>query len=291
VRRALLILWCVAACPSPVPPPPPPPTTPTDAELLANRPYKEYVPASLPDAGVALIVVLAGYGGLSETTTQYLELEPVADAYGAVIAMPNGVRDSQGQLAWHPGTAHAPYFDVEFIRAVIRDMKTKHPIDPSRVFVAGHSQGGHMAYRMACDDGDDVPEIMVLAGQSPTTHLGCAAAVPVSVLHVHGDDDDVIGYYGDVQGNPPDPTIPGAHQSVATWAAFDGCDGGIADAGIFYDFDTTLPGPETAVETYSGCARGTGVDLWTIRGGGHDPVFNGTFAIEVWDWWLAHPRQ
>lgn len=291
VRRAWPIIFCLTACSSPPPlPPPPPPVAPSDADLLARRPYKEYVPASLPDAGVALVVVLAGYGGTGENAADRLLIRPVADAQGAVVAMPNGTRDSQGYAAWHVGTDHYPFWDVEYLRAVIRDMEAKHNVDPKRVYVAGHSQGGHMAYRLACDDSEDVPAIMVLAGQSPTVRAGCAATTPVSVLHVHGTADDDIGYYGDVQKMPPDPHIPSAHDSVAAWASFDGCTGGLTDGGVIADFDTSLPGPDTIKESYSGCAQGTSVELWTIVGGSHDPVIDDTFPQQVYAWWTAHAR-
>jgi len=271
-------------------PPAPPPTPPSDATLLARRPYKEYVPATLPAGPAPLIVVLAGYGGLSSDTAKYLGFTALADAQGILLALPNGSRDSNGVIAWFVGPTHSPHWDVEYLRAVIRDMESKHAVDPKQVFVAGHSQGGHMAYRMACDDAPDVTQIMVLAGQAPKEAVDCAVARPVAVVHVHGDEDEVIGYSGDIQNSPPDPTVPSAHESVATFASYDHCQGAIADAGVSYDFDKLLPGAETTVEAYSGCADNTGVELWTIHGGSHDPDFNASFAPTVWQFWMQHLR-
>ena len=50
----------------------------------------------------------------------------------------------------------------------------------------------------------------------------------VSVVEIHGTSDDVLGYDGDVQNTPPDPTVPSAHDTVAVWARNDACTGAIA---------------------------------------------------------------
>src|SRR2546423_6613422 len=131
-------------------------------------------------------------------------------------------------------------------------MESKYSIDRGRVFIVGHSLGAHMAHRMACDAAGDVVAIMSLAGQVSKVPADCVPARAVSVLQIHGTADGSIGYYGDVQHNPPDPSIPSAHETVAVWARNDVCTGAIAATGTTLHLDTSLTGNETTVEAYAG---------------------------------------
>jgi pimeloyl-ACP methyl ester carboxylesterase len=54
--------------------------------------------------------------------------------------------------------------DVAYLRAVIRDVSARHAVDPRRVFIVGHSNGGFMAHRMACEASDLVAAVVSLAG-------------------------------------------------------------------------------------------------------------------------------
>lgn len=241
-------------------PPPLPTEAPSDAALLAARPYSPTVPAGYTASqSWPLLIVLAGYGDHAVDTSAWLGFTKLAADEGILLVTPDP-DPAQLRLAWDPGPDHAPNFDVEYLRAIIRDMERRYSVDRARVFVAGHSLGAHMAHRMGCDDADDVVAIFALAGQVAMMPADCAPTRPVSVVQVHGTDDMVIGYYGDVQDNPPDPGIPSAHQTVAVWARNDRCADAIADTGARLDLDSSLAGNETTVEAYGGCARpdGTG---------------------------------
>ena len=275
-------------------------TPPTDAQLLATRPYTATVPAGYSaDKSWPLLIVLAGFGDHAVDTSAWLGLTQLAADDGVFLVTPDP-DPSTLRLAWDPNPVHYPDFDVEYLRAIIHDLEKKYSIDRGRVFIAGHSLGAHMAHRMACDDSEDVVAIMSLAGQVTMVAADCAPAQPVSVVQVHGTKDNVIGYYGDVQDTPPDPSIPSAHQTVAVWARNDACTGAIALTGVTLDLDSTLAGNETTVEAYSGCPSlvnqdaGTsdpiGVELWSIQGGSHKPTFTPQFAPLVWTFLTAHAR-
>ena len=50
------------------------------------------------------------------------------------------------------------------VDAILADVKAKYNVDPKRVFVIGHSNGGFMSHRLACDRASDVAAIVSLAG-------------------------------------------------------------------------------------------------------------------------------
>ncbi len=292
VRRLCLLCWVVLGCER-LPDLPVtdagPPVAPSAAALLKQRPYKPLVPtAYTASTKWPLILVLHGYGGTGADAITRLRLDEVQPS--VVMVAPNGLRDALGNNAWHPGQVHASPWDVEYLTAIIRDVESKYAIDPAQVFVVGHSQGAHMAHRMGCDDADDVVALVSTAGQVSKSPGGCTPTRAVSVLQVHGDLDESIGYFGDIQNNPPDPSVPSAHETVAVWAGNDHCTGAIAATGRTLDLDGNVAGAETTVEAYAGCPAGIAVELWTMNGVGHNPGATGAFSGALYGFLTAHPR-
>lgn len=100
---------------------------PSDSELLAARPYHLAVPSTY-DAGQRwpLLLGLHGYGGSARDFEARWLLDAFAEERGMFIAIPNGLIDSRGNRAWHPGVVHSPSYDVEYLTAIIRSLKAKY---------------------------------------------------------------------------------------------------------------------------------------------------------------------
>ena len=69
-------------------------------------------------------------------------------------------------------------------------------VHPGRVYLLGHSNGGYMSYRLACDASDRITALASLAGATFKSPSKCNATEPVSVLQVHGTQDDLVPYEG-----------------------------------------------------------------------------------------------
>src|SRR5258706_3929439 len=82
----------------------------------------------------------------------------------------------------------------------------------------GHSNGGFMSHRLACD-APRIAAIVSLAGAVWNDPSKCKPAGPVSILEVHGNADLTINYNG---GQKKGYTYPPAHTTVATWAGKNG---------------------------------------------------------------------
>jgi polyhydroxybutyrate depolymerase len=143
-----------------------------------------------------------------------------------------------------------------------------------------------MAHRLAGDAAAGVAAIVSLAGAQWLDSTRCAPSQPVSVAQVHGTDDQVIAYAG---GSIP-PPYPGAVETVTRWQVYDGCSPGLVDAVAALDLVPDLPGSETVRQKFAGCPSGIGVELWTIEGGPHIPVFDPSWPDEVWSFLSAHPK-
>lgn len=163
-----------------------------------------HVPA-MWQRGAPLPVVMAMHGGgggaIYQADDEIYGLISKADSAGFLAVFPNGISPARsGMLAtWNAGDCCARardenVDDVGFLRAVIDDVRSRVDVDPQRVFAIGMSNGGMMAYRLACEAGDVFRGIMAVAGTDNTRD--CRPARPVAVLHVHARNDDRVLYEG-----------------------------------------------------------------------------------------------
>lgn len=277
-----------ASSPSTPAEPPPP------SDLVASRPYELHVPPAYAAGTPApLIVLLHGYGASGAQQDSYFGFAELAAARGVLVAYPDGTVNRAGLRFWNATDACCNFHgsavdDVAYLTAVLDDVERRYDVDPRRVYFVGHSNGAFMAHRMACELATRVSGIVALAGDVWEDASRCKPARPVAVLQVHGDRDLVIPYDGGTIFGRTEQ-IPSAPESIATWAALDGCTGGLAATGERLDLDSSLAGTETRVKRWS-CTAGA-AELWTIEDGGHIPSLRKpTWGDAVFGWLEAHAR-
>ncbi len=263
-----------------------------DSGLVDARPYMLLVPDGYdPATPTPLVVMLHGYSATGVLQATYLRLLDDAQEHGYLLAYPDGTPDSAGNRFWNATDAccnfeGAAVDDVAYLTALLDDVEANYNVDADRIYVMGHSNGGFMSHRLACEIGDRIAAIASLAGATWDDPADCPAAAPVNVLQIHGTDDDTISYDGGTTGTAPYPSAP---QTVAAWANNNGCGTTPTDDGTL-DLEVTIAGEETSRQAFPDCVPGGDVALWTIDGGSHIPTFDEAFADAVWAWFVAHPR-
>jgi len=245
------------------------------------------------DSAAPLIVLLHTYGRTGAAQDEYMSLSALADDYGFIMVAPDGTpSEADGNPQYWNASAACCVWDQEelddsaYIASIIDMIKGEYQIDPKRVYILGHSNGGFMAHRLAHDHSGTVAAIASIAGPDQSVERPTPPN-PVHVLHIHGDADSAIAYDGgEIRGG----TYPGAKQTVENWAARNGCAVDGSAAGTL-DLDRTLDGMESTVTRYTdGCKAGGSAELWTIGGGAHIPELSDHFTRLVVDWLLAHPK-
>ncbi len=269
-------------------------SAPSDTELLSDRSYALNVPASYDvNTPIPLVILLHGFGGNGDQILGYWRFAAAAERHGFVVVYPNGERDSSsGRPFWNAtdaccGFERGNVDDVRYLSLLIDDVETKYNIDPKRIYVSGHSNGGFMSHRMACDRSNRIAAIVALAGVSWKDPDQCQAREPVSVLQVHGDLDTAISYNGGFNGGV---AYPSAEDTVTDWADSNGCTGMLVDTGMSKNVDSFLSGKETQVQSYTDCPTGGAVELWTITRGVHSPTFDDNWPDLVWEFMKSHPK-
>lgn len=285
----LLALLCL---PTSIAPPRVQPAT-TGVLSVLGREFWLRVPSGY-DSGrpTGLVVGLHGYTSNSVELDSYFGLSAETERRGLLLALPEGTRNPQGHRFWNATGACCNYFhsevdDSAYVSAVIASVQAHYAVDPRRVWVIGHSNGGYMSHRVACEHADQVAGIVSLAGMQNIDPAACHPSAPVAVLQVHGTGDDTVAFAG--AGSPQRAdSYPSARETVFEWARLDGCRRG-PQSGTARDL-TTDPGAETLTSVWTDCAGTAQVELWAIQDGGHVPPLKTDFAASILDWLEAHAR-
>jgi polyhydroxybutyrate depolymerase len=250
------------------------------------RSYRVYRPASLPEWAPLVITLHGGFGSAEQAESSY-GWDYQADDGHFVVVYPDGLNH-----AWNSGggcgaPAQQNTDDVAFMTAVGREL----PLDSRRFYATGISNGGMMAYRLACDT-----HLFATVGIDSATRLaGCPTPAPLSVLHIHGTADHNIPYQGGPGEGPARIDGSAVPMVVARWRATDHC----------APPATTASGPLTI--SRAACPNGRAVELITIAGAGHqwpgspsrpvaqkllglDAPSTALYATSVfWQFFAAHP--
>jgi polyhydroxybutyrate depolymerase len=233
-----------------------------------------------------VILVLHGYGATGQVQEAYFGLPERVEAQGFVLLSPDGLVDRLGRRYWNATDACCDFSgsgvdDVGYLTGLLDELEQRVPIDRARVAVVGHSNGGFMAYRLACDAGDRFRAVVSLAGAFWSDPTQCGGTATPDVLQIHGTNDDTILYEGGDFGGVV--FYPGALESATFWAERAQCGSGPAGDGRS-DY-VGSPQEETERQAWP-CVDGR-VGLWTLDGVGHIPMFNDAFKDDLITWVLA----
>ncbi len=262
---------------------------PGQVTLGGDRPAQMVVPEGYDGSPRPLVILLHGYSIDAAAQDAYFQMSARVDERGFFLLLPNGTPEASaaGYRFWNATDACCNFYgstvdDVAYLRGLIDEAKMSFAI--GSVHLIGHSNGGFMAYRMACDAADAIDSVVSLAGATFLDDTRCRPTRPTRVLQIHGTSDTTILYAGVATGPMQ---YPGAEDTVRRWAAHDGCDPTTIDNGAPLDLDLTLTGTETDVMVYErGCAPGVDAELWRINGAGHIPTLTPDFTDRMLDWTL-----
>ncbi len=284
--RVALSFTMLAACSSPAAPAPAAPAgDPT--QVGGDRKVTVYVPASYDgQKPFPLVILLHGYSVSGLLQEIYMQFKPVAESRGFLYANPDGTLDMSGKRFWNPSPSGMPD-DDGYLMGLVHEIEKNFRVDPKRVYFVGHSNGGFMAFYLACKHPDEIAAIATLAGAMWESAKGCTTT-PVSLLDLHGTGDTTVSYDG---GELFGMKFAGAKTSALDWVAIDGCDPTADESAAPIDVDGKIAGNETTIARWGKCKAATGVELWTMAGSPHIPLpLAPGFAGRVADFLLAHPK-
>ncbi|MCD4686001.1 MAG: dienelactone hydrolase family protein [Anaerolineae bacterium] len=258
-----------------------------------TREYRLYVSPDLdPAQPVPLVLVLHGGGGTADDMEKLTRsgFHALADRDGFIVAYPQGIDEH-----WNDGrpledrATQDDIDDVGFIAALIEHLAAEYPLDRTRVYATGISNGGFMSFRLACDLADQIAAVApVTANLSTDLAARCAPSRPIPVLIVNGTEDPLVRWEGGAikvlrktRGD-----VLSVDETVRAWIALNDCNY-TPEITHLPDID---PDDDTRVrrERYVPCAEGTVVELIVVEGGGH--TWPGGYQYFPW-WLIGHTSR
>ena len=267
-------------------------------ELGGARPAKYVLPSQYsPAKKWPVVMVLHGYGAnlgnpaihAGVVQDSYLGISARGSELGFITLLPHGTVDATGKQFWNATPACCDFGfsgidDVGYLIGLLDEAALYFNIDPKRIYLIGHSNGGFMSYRLACQAGERFAAFVSIAGLTFWNADGCSpGTAKVSVLQVHGTVDGTIPYGGATY------KYPSAQKTVERWVERNGCEPAPV-TGTPINITSNIAGPETTVQTWEQCEDNTAVALWSLQAVGHIPGFTSDFSAAALNFLLTKSR-
>lgn len=222
-----------------------------------SREYILHVPPGYDGTKpVPLVFDIHGFTSWASEQVERSKWDEMADQEGFILIAPDGVEES-----WNAGRCCGGNGedDVRFFRDMVTKATAELCIDSKRVYVSGHSNGGAMTYRLACEAADIFAAVAPVCGGMFMSVAECNPSRPIPVMAIRSTGDPTV-------------TIDSADDDIEEWLTNNQCDeSAVTTSGV--------------CKTYSSCAGGAQVK--DCRPPGNHGFFyasNNTFLVpnEVW---------
>lgn len=243
-----------------------------------ERNVLRYIPTTYDGVNPMPVVInLHGYVTGALVHNRLTGFDELAEAHAFIsitpdgVGPPSGLDDGNDVPIWNVvGNSTLPD-DAGFVLTAVDSVTDQLCVDLDRVYLAGMSNGSHLASELICNHADQFAAVAAVAGF--LTPAGCHPSRPVPLIAFHGTDDEYVKFDGGIgngleQLNPPDElfdvldeaydgiTVPAIPASASSWARRNGCHG---DAAVEAVTD------EVELRSWSDCPP---VQLYVIEGGG-----------------------
>lgn len=272
---------------------------------LLPRQFVLYVPSSYDGSNpVPLVLMFHGGQNTPENASMRYGVSEKAEEEGFIVVYPNASEMMGDSWNFGLGWYTASWFDElgrwlvdekGYVMKIIDKMQNDYNIDTNRIYAAGHSNGGMMAYYIASVFSDTFAAIASNSG-CIGGHLQDFEMVtipepenPVAIIAFHGKKDTVVPYDGGWDRSHS-VYYTSVGEAVSFWIEHDGCDSEAA---------TDVHGNVT-IDCYSNGDAGTEVIIYSIENKGHiwfggqpweDPNPEISTTDEMWEFFETHPKQ
>jgi polyhydroxybutyrate depolymerase len=255
-----------------------------------ERHYKLHVPAGYDGTKqTPVVLLLHGHSQDGNEIARLTKLSKLADREGFIAVYPDATYPA-GRKEWRAWdtdnglmgpNAHAN--EVAFLRHIIDSAEKNYNVDPKRIYMGGLSNGGMMSFRAAGELSDKLAAIAIVSGAM--SGVEPPLKQPLSVLNMHGTDDEIIPYEG-LKNVPATlnavglPKFKPMDYATSFWAEQNKIDG-----------KPVITHHDGVTERHFVNAKnGVEVDEYTIAGGHHVPEDIDGTVNKIWQFFKDHPK-
>jgi polyhydroxybutyrate depolymerase len=201
-----------------------------------------------PGHPMPLILLFYGFGSDPSQFSALTDFPSLGSDHGYLVAVPH----AQGGEWQFSGSGT----DAIFVSRLLDKIESTYCVDTTRVFAAGFSAGAAFTVIYACSHQGKIAAIGTVAVEF---QLGCSR--PLSIMAFHGTKDPLVPYQNGAIGlSLPGVKVRGTQLNMSDWAELDHCQSQPRKKRI---------GSQVALQSWTGCTKGTRVVLYSIVGGGH----------------------
>lgn len=142
-----------------------------------------------------VLFFLHGLGDNINHVNSEHNFQQVANKYNWMVVIPQAINEGNGSM-WNAALMNSTIDDSGFLMALLDSLAVQYPINQDSVFFTGFSMGGFMSHRMAIEHGDRINAAAPVSGLITYAMANQSAVAPVRMLHIHGTNDNVVGYDG-----------------------------------------------------------------------------------------------
>ncbi len=251
-----------------------------------EREHLVFIPDDYTDSKMyPLMIILHGYGGVPQGIMEYTRFNQVGNTYDFLIVYPGGIPNWNSGIGDNSNNPTPDVNDVGYIDALIDKLSNSYRIDSSKIYATGFSNGGFMAYKLACQLSHRIAAVASVSGVMSTSILeNCNPSRAIPVLQIHGTKDIWVFIDGLKEWLSVDETL-------RSWINFNNCDS--SDMTVLPDLDPT---DNCTIEKYRyiNCTNNSKVVYYKIIDGGHtwpgswpeayqNTNFDINASIEIWN--------
>lgn len=139
-----------------------------------------------------LIITLHNFYGDALFIKDVSEMDDYALPENMAVVYPEGINNS-----WNVGTSwdDNENDDIGFIDVLIDSVAANFAIDLDRIYACGYSNGGYLAYELACELSDKITAFGSIGGNFMLNEgQECNQDRDIPIIHFHGTDDPYVAY-------------------------------------------------------------------------------------------------
>ncbi|HEY1762665.1 MAG TPA: PHB depolymerase family esterase [Acidimicrobiales bacterium] len=212
----------------------------------------------------ALVLNLHGSGSTALEQEEFTNMNVASNRDGFIVAYPQGLIPDGTGYDWNiPGVPliggrpvpKNSANDVTFLTLLVGVLEQRYCINSHEVYATGFSGGAREVSQLACDESEVFAAVAPVSGLRRPSPCPATRAVPVIAFHGSADPVDPFAGHGQPYWTYSVPT------AAKYWAQQDHCS---ARASM------TTRATGTTLTTYAKCADGATVQLYELRGEGHE---------------------
>jgi polyhydroxybutyrate depolymerase len=244
-----------------------------------QREFYLHIPNNLP-SNSPIVYVLHGWGGNGEQIMLNTAFNMLSDQNNFAVCYPTALIDGDNGTSGLTSWNCSGLSDVNFIHSLTDSLQIQYQFDENRIFATGFSYGGDMSFHLArCQSSNIFDAIAPLAGTIFDYMNICSPSTNISVLVLHGTNDNVINYNG---GNFPNyGPYMSATNIVNDWVSHNSCSLDTSYSLLDINNDNNI----TDVTKYQNNNTGDKVWFYTVNNGLHT-----WFDVSPWgndDFWAS----